>query len=203
MLSEPSARTGTDALRVDATSGQLLSARQVESPNWDDRPAGQAPELIVVHGISLPPGEFGGPWIEALFKNALPPDAHPYFETIAGLRVSSHLLVRRDGEVMQFVPFHRRAWHAGASTWRGRERCNDYSIGIELEGTDASPYTPAQYRALAQSVAALCHAYPALSPDRVVGHSDVAPGRKSDPGIAFDWPMFRTLLRLYLEIDAP
>ncbi len=203
MLSEPAARSGTDALRVDVTSGLLLSARQVESPNCDDRPAGQAPELVVVHGISLPPGEFGGPWIEALFTNALPPDAHPYFETITGLRVSSHLLVRRDGEVVQFVPFHRRAWHAGASAWRGRERCNDYSIGIELEGTDASLYAPAQYRALAKAVAALCHAYPAVSPDRVVGHSDVAPGRKSDPGIAFDWPMFRALLHLYLEIGAP
>ncbi len=203
MLSEPAVRTGTDALRVDVTSGQLLSARRVESPNCDDRPAGQVPELVVVHGISLPPGEFGGPWIEALFTNALPPDAHPYFATIADLRVSSHLLVRRDGEIMQFVPFHRRAWHAGASAWRGRERCNDYSIGIELEGTDASLYTPAQYRALAQAVAALCHAYPTVSPDRVVGHSDVAPGRKSDPGIAFDWPMFRALLHLYLEIDAP
>lgn len=201
MLSDPVARGGTTALHVDVKSGRLPSARQVESPNCDDRPAGEAPELIVVHGISLPPGEFGGPWIEALFTNTLPPDAHPYFETIAGLRVSSHLLVRRDGEVVQFVPFHRRAWHAGTSQWRGRERCNDYSIGIELEGTDASVYMPAQYRALAEAVAALCHAYPGLAPARVVGHSDIAPGRKTDPGVAFDWPMFRTLLRFHLEFD--
>jgi N-acetyl-anhydromuramoyl-L-alanine amidase len=203
MLSLPVARPGTAALRVDVTSGRLLPARQVESPNCDDRPSGQAPELIVVHGISLPPGEFGGPWIEALFTNSLPPDAHPYFKAVAGLRVSSHLLVRRGGELVQFVPFHRRAWHAGASQWRGRPGCNDYSVGIELEGTDASAYTNSQYRALAEAVAALCRAYPALSTARVVGHSDVAPGRKTDPGIAFDWPMFRTLLRLHIEIDAP
>jgi AmpD protein len=187
-------------LRVDAASGLLLGARQLESPNCDDRPAGQAPGLLVVHGISLPPGEFGGPWIDALFTNSLPAAEHPYFATIAGLRVSAHLLVRRDGSVVQYVPFHRRAWHAGASQWRGRERCNDYSIGVELEGTDASPYTPVQYRVLARIVAELCRAYPALSADAVVGHSDVAPGRKSDPGIAFDWPMLRSLVRYGLEV---
>jgi len=113
-------------LRVEAASGRLLGARLVESPNCDDRPPGQGPELIVVHGISLPPGEFGGPWIDALFTNQLPVDAHPYFETLAGLRVSAHLLVRRDGTVVQYVPFGRRAWHAGASQWCGRERCNDF-----------------------------------------------------------------------------
>jgi AmpD protein len=203
MLHDQVAQTGATGLRVDVASGRLGSARQVDSSNCDDRPVGQAPELIVVHGISLPPGEFGGPWIEALFTNALAPDAHPYFETIAGMRVSSHLLVRRDGELVQFVPFHRRAWHAGVSQWRGRERCNDYSIGIELEGTDASAYAPVQYGALAAAVAALCRAYPALSAGAVVGHSDVAPGRKTDPGIAFDWPLFRALLRLHLEIDPP
>jgi AmpD protein len=203
MLSDPVARTGTAGLHVDAPSGRLLGARQVESPNCDDRPAGQAPELVVLHGISLPPGEFGGQWIEALFTNRLPPNVHPYFETIAGLQVSSHLLLLRDGEVIQFVPFHRRAWHAGASQWRGRERCNDYSIGIELEGTDTSVYTPAQYGALSEAVAGLCRAYPALAPDRVVAHSDIAPGRKTDPGIAFDWPLFRTLLQLHLETGAP
>ena len=203
MLSNPAARTGTAGPRVDVASGRLPYARQVDSPNCDDRPDGQVPELVVVHGISLPPGEFGGPWIEALFTNTLPPAAHPYFETIAGLRVSSHLLVRRNGQVVQFVPFHRRAWHAGASQWRGRERCNDFSIGIELEGTDASAYEPAQYRSLAQAIAALCRAYPALSPERVVGHSDVAPGRKSDPGIAFDWPLLHALVRMHLEFDPP
>ena len=187
-------------LRVEAAAGRLLGARQVESPNCDDRPPGQAPELLVVHGISLPPGEFGGPWIDALFTSTLPPDEHPYFATIAGLRVSAHVLVRRDGSAVQYVPLHRRAWHAGTSRWRGRERCNDFSIGIELEGTDASPYEPAQYDTLARIAAELCRAYPALSPDAVVGHSDVAPGRKSDPGIAFDWPLLRTQLRYYLEV---
>jgi AmpD protein len=160
------------------------------------------PELIVVHGISLPPGEFGGPWIDALFTNSLPVDMHPYFAGIAGLRVSAHLLVRRDGAVVQYVPFQMRAWHAGPSQWRGREGCNDFSIGIELEGTDAGPYERAQYSALARVIAELCRAYPTLSPDAVVGHSDVAPGRKSDPGIAFDWPLLRSLLRFALEVAA-
>lgn len=189
-------------LRVDAATGRLLGARQVDSPNCDARPEGQAPELLVIHGISLPPGEYGGPWIDALFTNALPPDAHPYFAAIAGVRVSAHLLVRRDGAVVQYVPFHRRAWHAGASQWRGRERCNDFSIGIELEGTDATAYEPAQYATLARVIAELCRAYPGLRPDAVVGHSDVAPGRKSDPGIAFDWPLLRAQLRYFLEVRA-
>jgi len=200
-------RTATGAndlagLRVDPVVGRLLGARQVESPNCDARPPGQAPELLVVHGISLPPGEFGGPWIDALFTNQLPRDAHPYFATIADLRVSAHLLVRRDGAVVQYVPFHRRAWHAGASRWRGRERCNDFSIGIELEGTDATAYEPVQYAVLARAVAALCDAYPTLSGDALVGHSDVAPGRKSDPGIAFDWPLLHALVRYRLETAA-
>ncbi len=160
------------------------------------------PELIVVHGISLPPGEFGGPWIDALFTNSLPPDAHPYFAQVAPLRVSAHVLVRRDGEIVQYVPFHRRAWHAGASAWRGREHCNDFSVGIELEGTDTRAYEQAQYATLARLVAALCRAYPTLSVDRIVGHSDVAPGRKSDPGIAFDWPLVRALARYALEVAA-
>jgi len=189
-----------DGLRVDPASGRVEPARHVPSPNADDRPEGAGPELVVVHGISLPPGEFGGPWIEALFTNTLPPDAHPYFREIVGLRVSAHLLIRRDGEVVQFVPFHRRAWHAGASSWRGRAACNDYSIGIELEGTDASPYEDRQYAVLAAVIAALCRAYPGLSPESLAGHSDVAPGRKTDPGIAFDWPRLRALLRLALEV---
>jgi AmpD protein len=190
-------------LRVDAAAGRLLGALQVDSPNSDERPAGQAPALLVVHGISLPPGEFGGPWIDALFTNTLPAAAHPYFATIAGLRVSAHALVRRDGSVVQYVPFHRRAWHAGTSQWRGRECCNDYSIGIELEGTDTAPYEPAQYEALARIAAELCRAYPTLSAEAVVGHSDVAPGRKSDPGIAFDWPLLRSRLRYFLEVRPP
>lgn len=186
-------------LALDAGNGWLRGARRVESPNCDDRPAGVQPVLIVVHGISLPPGEFGGPWIDGLFTNQLPPEAHPYFAGVAGLRVSAHVLVRRDGELVQYVPFQRRAWHAGRSSWQGREHCNDFSVGIELEGTDASAYEPAQYTVLARLIARLCRAYPGLSPERIVGHSDVAPGRKSDPGIAFDWPLLRTLVRLELE----
>jgi N-acetyl-anhydromuramoyl-L-alanine amidase len=193
----PAERSGPD---IDVRTGWLASARRVPSPNCDDRPAGVAPDLVVVHGISLPPGEFGGRWIDALFTNSLPPDEHPYFAEVAALRVSAHALVRRDGEVVQYVPFHRRAWHAGVSNWRGRERCNDFSVGIELEGTDARAYESAQYGALARLVAALCRAYPTLSPERVVGHSDVAPGRKSDPGIAFDWPMLRVRTRYELEV---
>jgi AmpD protein len=186
--------------RVEAATGWLNGAPRVESPNCDDRPPGSVPELLVVHGISLPPGEFGGPWIDALFTNRLPPDAHPYFAGVAGLRVSAHALVRRDGAVVQYVPFHRRAWHAGRSSWMGREGCNDFSIGIEVEGTDARAYEPAQYASLAGLIAALCRAYPTLAPERVVGHSDVAPGRKSDPGIAFDWPRLRALVRYELEV---
>ncbi len=157
-------------------------------------------ELIVLHGISLPPGEFGGPWIDALFTNSLPMDGHPYFAQLGPLRVSAHVLVRRSGEVVQYVPFHRRAWHAGVSSWRGRERCNDFSVGIEIEGADARPYEPAQYEMLARLLAVLCRAYPTLSLDRIVGHSDIAPARKTDPGIAFDWPLMRARARYELEV---
>lgn len=188
------------APEIDVPSGWLERARRVESPNCDERPAGIAPDLIVVHGISLPPGEFGGPWIDALFTNTLAADAHPFFAQVVSLRVSAHALVRRDGEVVQYVPFHRRAWHAGQSSWMGRERCNDFSIGIELEGTDAGAYESAQYASLASLVAALCRTYRTLSPERIVGHGDVAPGRKSDPGIAFDWPLLRALVRYQVEV---
>jgi N-acetyl-anhydromuramoyl-L-alanine amidase len=149
------------------------------------------PDLIVVHGISLPPGDFGGPWIERLFMNSLPLDLHPYFAQIGTLRVSSHLTVARDGELTQFVRFTDRAWHAGESSYNGRDACNDFSIGVELEGADTVAYEAAQYRALGEIVAALCQAYPRLTPDRLVGHSDIAPGRKTDPGPAFDWPHAR------------
>jgi len=182
------------SFQVDAGSGLLLGAAQVASPNCDGRPAGIEAELIVVHGISLPPGEFGGPWIGRLFTNTLPADAHPYFADVCTLRVSSHLVVYRDGAVTQYVRFAERAWHAGRSSFNGREACNDFSIGIELEGTDTLPYEDAQYRVLAKIVAALCAAYPRLSTDRVVGHSDIAPGRKTDPGPAFDWPRARRLI---------
>lgn len=182
------------SFQVDVRSGLLLGAAQVASPNCDARPAGIEADLIVVHGISLPPGEFGGPWIGRLFTNTLPADAHPYFADVCTLRVSSHLVVYRDGAVTQYVRFAERAWHAGRSSFNGRTACNDFSIGIELEGTDTLPYEDAQYCVLAKIVAALCAAYPTLSTDRLVGHSDIAPGRKTDPGPAFDWPRARGLV---------
>jgi len=181
-------------LEIDLKSGLMRGVRQVASPNHDSRPAGVEADLIVVHGISLPPGEYGGPWIDRLFTNTLPADEHPYFAEIIALRASSHLLVARDGAVTQYVRFTDRAWHAGKSIFEGREACNDFSVGVELEGTDTLPYEAAQYEALAQVVAVLCAAYPRLSPDRLVGHSDIAPGRKTDPGPAFDWPRARRLI---------
>jgi AmpD protein len=176
---------------VDPVTGLLLGTRQVLSPHFDVRPPGQAPELIILHGISLPPGEYGGPWIDRLFCGNLPAAAHPFFAAIEGLRVSAHAVVRRDGDVSQYVPFHARAWHAGVSEWQGRSACNDFSIGIELEGVDTEPYESVQYRAVAALIAALIRAYPSLSLDRLVGHSDVAPGRKTDPGVSFDWTYLR------------
>jgi N-acetyl-anhydromuramoyl-L-alanine amidase len=186
--------TQTGPIEIDPATGLARALRQVLSPHHDARPAGQRPELIVVHGISLPPGRFGGPWIDRLFCGNLPTDADPYFATIAGLRVSAHAIVRRDGAVVQFVPFHARAWHAGVSEWNGRGACNDFSVGIELEGTDTDPYEDAQYDALARLVRALCATYPGLSPDRLVGHDQIAPGRKTDPGVSFDWPRLRRLV---------
>jgi N-acetyl-anhydromuramoyl-L-alanine amidase len=178
--------------RVHVATGLLEGARQVLSPHHDARPDGMAVDLLVIHNISLPPGEFGGPWIEQLFNGHLPAAAHPYFATIHGMRVSAHVLVRRDGEIVQFVPFHRRAWHAGASQFEGRAGCNDFSIGIELEGADEIAFEDAQYDSTRQVIEALLAAYPALSPTHVVGHSDVAPGRKTDPGAAFDWARLRS-----------
>ena len=162
----------------------LTGVRRVESPNQDDRPPDTPIELVVIHGISLPPNAFGGPHVEQLFTNRLDPSEHPYFAEIAHLRVSAHLFIRRDGELVQFVPFDRRAWHAGVSSWRGRSRCNDFSIGIELEGADHIPYTAHQYRQLNRVLALLRRHYPIRD---VVGHSHIAPGRKTDPGPAFDW----------------
>jgi N-acetyl-anhydromuramoyl-L-alanine amidase len=181
-------------LQVDLDSGLLRGVRQMASPNCDSRPDGVEAELIVVHGISLPPGEFGGPWIDRLFTNSLPPDEHPYFAQAASRRVSAHLCIRRDGTMTQYVRFTDRAWHAGQSSYHGREACNDFSIGVELEGTDTVAYEPLQYEALADVVAALCAAYPRLSPTRLVGHSDIAPGRKTDPGPEFDWAYARRLI---------
>jgi AmpD protein len=182
-------------LHIDPATGLLDAARQVPSPNCDERPAGTTIDLLVVHGISLPPNRFGGPYIDALFTNRLDPSADPYFATIAHLRVSAHLLIRRDGELVQYVPFDRRAWHAGASCHDGRERCNDYSIGIELEGADDVPYEPVQYERLAAVTAALMDAYPGLRPARIAGHCDIAPGRKTDPGPAFDWARLQRALQ--------
>jgi AmpD protein len=181
-------------LEVDLESGLMRGARQIASPNHDSRPAGVEADLIVVHGISLPPGEYGGPWIDRLFTNTLPADVHPSFAERSALRVSAHLAVMRDGAVTQYVRFTDRAWHAGKSIFEGRAACNDFSVGVELEGADTQPYEDVQYERLAEAVAALCAAYPRLSPARLVGHSDIAPGRKTDPGPAFDWPRARRLI---------
>jgi AmpD protein len=176
---------------MEINDGWLAGARRVPSPNCDERPPGVDIELVVVHGIHLPPGEFGGPWVEALFTNTLDARAHPYFAGVAGLAVSSHLYVRRDGSLVQFVPFGRRAWHAGRSSWRGREACNDFSVGIELEGTDGTAFEDAQYASLAGLLAEVRSRLPLRA---IAGHSDIAPGRKTDPGAGFDWP------RLLLDI---
>lgn len=178
---------------IDA-EGWLAGVHRLPSPNCDARPEPSGISLLVIHGISLPPGRFGGPWIDALFCNRIDPAAHPFFETIRDLRVSAHLCIRRDGSVTQYVPFSRRAWHAGASAFEGHGRCNDFSIGIELEGTDERPYTGRQYRRLARVTRAILARYPGITQRRIVGHSDIAPGRKTDPGQVFDWQRYRRLL---------
>ena len=185
------ARTRKPRLSIDA-AGVANLARQKPSPNRDARPAPCEVSLVVVHGISLPPGQFGGDAIERLFTNGLDTGAHPYFTSITELRVSAHFLVRRDGALIQFVPCSERAWHAGQSAWRGRQRCNDFSVGIELEGCDDIPYAGAQYAMLARLVRALARRYPI---EDVVGHSDVAPGRKTDPGPGSDWARLQRLTR--------
>ena len=181
----------TSDYSVNADAGLITPARLCLSPNRDERPTDSPVDLIILHGISLPPGRFGGGEIEALFLNRLDWDAHPYFGEIRGLEVSAHLLIRRDGELVQFVPFTERAWHAGESSFRGRSRCNDYSIGIELEGEDETAYDDRQYKVLSHVLQALIQAYPDISAREIAGHCDVSPGRKVDPGPAFDW------LRLY------
>ena len=163
-------------LRIDPATGLALQVRQVLSPHFDARPMGAVPELIIVHGISLPP------------------EVHPFFAAMAIGRVSAHALIRRDGQIVQYVPFGERAWHSGRSEYRGRSACNDFSVGIELEGTDVVPYEAAQYESLVALIKALLNAYPTLSRDRIVGHSDVAPGRKSDPGDSFDWQRLRAAI---------
>ncbi len=180
-----------NANSINQDSGLVESARLCPSPNQDERPAGAEISLVLLHGISLPPGEFNGPEIEQLFTNKLDWDGHSYFDEIRGLEVSAHLLIRRDGEAVQFVPFEKRAWHAGESCFRGQLACNDFSVGIELEGQDELAYDDRQYQTLTAVLAALIRTYPQLSARRIAAHSDVSPGRKTDPGPAFDW------LRLY------
>lgn len=191
---EKTRRVSKGSAAIDP-QGWLVGVRRIASPNSDERPDPQDISLLVIHGISLPPGRFGGPWIDALFTNTLDPRADPYFATIAALHVSAHLCIRRDGSVTQYVSFARRAWHAGVSSYDGRERCNDFSIGIELEGTDERPYTARQYARLVAVTRTLLRAYPRLDPVRIVGHSDIAPGRKTDPGPSFDWARLRALLK--------
>jgi len=182
---------------VSPGAGLIRPGTQCPSPNQDDRPAGMEPELIIIHSISLPPGKFGGPQVQELFTNCLDWDAHPYFNEIRDLKVSAHLLIRREGDLIQFVPLGRRAWHAGESSFRGRSCCNDYSIGIELEGDDETPYTDAQYSHLTAVITAIRECYPDITVRHIAGHCDVSPGRKSDPGSAFDW------LRLYDGLRVP
>lgn len=174
--------------------GWLQEARRVPSPNCGPRPVSCEIDLLVVHNISLPPGQFGGDCIERLFTNCLDWDEHPFFSEIRGAEVSAHLLIRRCGELLQFVDLRERAWHAGASCFRGRHNCNDFSIGIELEGTDDDPYTDEQYKVLAAVTRRLLADYPGIDVDRIVGHSEIAPDRKTDPGEAFDWDRYRGLL---------
>jgi len=173
---------------------RIDSVKWLESPNHDDRPDPDDIVLVVIHCISLPPEQFGGDYIDQLFCNRLSPDQDSYFREIYTLRVSAHVLIRRDGIVVQYVPFDKRAWHAGISIYQGRERCNDFSIGIELEGSVNQPFEDAQYQQLAKIIRALLANYPKLSTDRIVGHSDIAPGRKNDPGPWFDWQRLRMLL---------
>lgn len=172
-------------------AGLLPDIDFIPSPNCDERPAGEEISLVVIHAISLPPGEFGGDGVLQLFTNRLDPAQHPYFAGIHRLRVSAHFFVRRDGRIIQFVPCAKRAWHAGASSWQGRERCNDFSLGIELEGCDDLPFEPVQYRRLVDLIGMLARRY-ALND--IVGHADIAPGRKTDPGPHFDWTHLRELL---------
>lgn len=165
----------------------LTDITRTPSPNYDERPDPADISLLVIHCISLPPGEFDNPYIDQLFCNLLNPDAHPYFKVIHQLNVSAHLLIKRDGSCIQYVPFDKRAWHAGPSSYKGREHCNDFSIGIELEGTELIAYTDEQYKQLETVIDTLLDTYPKLSRQRISGHSDIAPGRKTDPGASFDW----------------
>ena len=181
-------------MEIDKTTGLLKDVEYIPSPNCDDRPAESDAKLLIIHNISLPPNDFGGPYITQLFTNTLDEKIHPFFAEISHLRVSSHLLIRRDGSIIQYVPFHKRAWHAGVSSYNGEEACNSFSIGIELEGADDVPYESVQYEQLSNVSIALISTYPQMSMERITGHCDVAPGRKTDPGPAFDWERYKQLL---------
>ncbi len=174
------------------SGGWITEAEHIHSPNYDDRPDDERPSLLVIHNISLPPGRFGTGCIQQFFCNQLDWTQHPFFEEIKGVTVSAHFLVQRDGALIQFVNTGARAWHAGVSEFEGRNRCNDFSIGIELEGTDTTPYTPQQYVRLIALTRCLQQAYPDITPQRIVGHCDIAPGRKTDPGPEFDWQTYRS-----------
>ena len=189
-----------DKLSIDVQSGVLNEARQCPSPNCDDRSDTDI-SLIVIHNISLPPGKYGEDWIDRLFTNQLPKNAHPFFAEIYELRVSSHLLIRRDGELVQYVPFYKRAWHAGVSSFRGRKACNDFSIGIELEGTDDDDFTEAQYLKLEQIIKCLREGYPSLKTGHITGHQHIAPERKTDPGVCFNWERLSANLNENLPAD--
>jgi AmpD protein len=171
-------------------NGWILQAKHTPSPNFGSRPGGVEPELLVIHNISLPPGQFGGRCIEQFFTNCLDWQEHEYFAHLEGIKVSSHLLIRRTGELVQFVALQDRVWHAGKSCYQGREECNDFSIGIELEGTDCEPYADEQYATLAAVTVLLLRELPQMNAKAIVGHSDIAPGRKTDPGPAFDWQRY-------------
>lgn len=187
--------------RPPIQAGWLQWARACPSPNYNQRPANAQVSLLVVHNISLPPDRYGTGWVQAFFCNQLDAGAHPYFASIAQLKVSSHLFIERDGSLTQFVSFDDRAWHAGASCFEGQADCNDFSIGIELEGSDHIAYTEPQYQRLAEVAALLLAQYSELKESRIVGHEDIAPGRKTDPGPAFDWSHFRALLRTQLPLN--
>ena len=187
------------AAEFQIRDGQLLGARQIPSPNFNQRPEYTDIQLLVIHNISLPPSQFGGGYIEQFFQNELDWSLHPYFQTIQGMQVSTHLLILRSGEVLQFVNFNQRAWHSGRSTYLGKKECNDYSIGIELEGSDDLPFQEIQYQVLAHVVTVLQATYPKLL-QHVAGHSDIARGRKTDPGPYFDWLKIRRLIQQYKAI---
>ncbi len=194
LQSDYNAAMTTPKFMINTTTGLLEQAVYLSSPHYDERPPGMPVDMVVIHNISLPPGEFGSDSIERFFCGKLDKTAHPYFEEIADMRVSSHLFIKRSGDIIQFVPFHQRAWHAGESFFDGRTRCNDFSIGIELEGTDDLPYEDVQYQQLAGVISTLLREYPRIARDRIVGHADIAPVRKTDPGPAFNWEYLKGML---------